>query len=323
MAPAGERQWWSKFGLKPPEEWDVSGATDLIPLVRLGSKTQADRARLTLDGAIHGVTNVWLEGVLDVELRREVHKPGFWCLRSADAAIRSFGGPYVLGQEKGKLKLVRGAPHTDLTRRFCRANNVVYSAVHLMLPPSPGFNEIIFGLTIKRAGFHYHQDTIGELKAKNAPLVGRQLVVTTVFYEHPSLDNKKEVVLWKPILNWSASVPPNADNQRRQQERSTTDVYLAARGVETSHGMIHLQAAGLQGRALHGVFHTPKLTDDAGDEGEKAERRRGYRIAVTSRIARPDAKARVEPFVKSDQYAAILGPQGEWTLPKSSLTTAP
>ena len=91
-----------------------------------------------------------------------------------DAFIVSYGGPYVLGQQEGKLTLIKGTPHTPLTDRMCRGHNVVYELVHMAKPPAPGFNTLIFGLNLRRSGFHYHQDTIASLKPKNAPLVGKQ-----------------------------------------------------------------------------------------------------------------------------------------------------
>lgn len=54
-----------------------------------------------------------------------------------------------------------------------------------------------------------------------APLVGKQPVVTTVYYEKPDEDNGKELVLWKPMLNFK----PREDS-----------LYMAARGVQTTHG---------------------------------------------------------------------------------------
>ena len=165
-----------------------------------------------------------------------------------DAFIKAYGGPYILGQQEGKLKLIKGAPHLPLTDKICRGHNVVYELVHATKPPEPGFNTIIFGLNLRRSGFHYHQDTIASLKAKNgeshcvslnctfsyvniasiqftlrtkAPLVGKQPVVTTVYYEKPDEDNGKELVLWKPILNFK----PREDS-----------LYMAARGVQTTHG---------------------------------------------------------------------------------------
>ena len=84
-----------------------------------------------------------------------------------DAFIKAYGGPYILGQQEGKLKLIKGAPHVPLTAKICRGHNVVYELVHATKPPEPGFNTLIFGLNLRRSGFHYHQDTIASLKAKN------------------------------------------------------------------------------------------------------------------------------------------------------------
>ena len=125
----------------------------------------------------------------------------------------------MLGQQEGKLTLIKGTPHTPLTDRMCRGHNVVYELVHMAKPPAPGFNTLIFGLNLRRSGFHYHQDTIASLKPKNAPLVGKQPVVTTVYYEKPEVDNGKELVLWKPLFNFR----PRDDS-----------LYMAARGVQVS-----------------------------------------------------------------------------------------
>ena len=70
-------------------------------------------------------------------------------------------------QQEGKLKLIKGASHVPLTAKICRGHNVVYELVHATKPPEPGFNTLIFGLNLRRSGFHYHQDTIASLKAKN------------------------------------------------------------------------------------------------------------------------------------------------------------
>ena len=58
--------------------------------------------------------------------------------RNADAYIRGFGGPYVLGQDEEKLRLIRGAPHTHLTSTIERGHSLIYTAIHLAHPPPPG-----------------------------------------------------------------------------------------------------------------------------------------------------------------------------------------
>lgn len=234
----------------------------------------------------------------------------------SDAFIRSFGGPYVLGQNEGKLKLIKGSPHTPLTEKICLGHNLVYEMIHFEKPPSPGFNTIIFGLNLRRSGFHYHQDTIGSLHAKNEPMVGHQPVVTTVYYQKPSVDNGKELVLWKPLFNFK---PRNRDS-----------LYNAARGIQTYHGMIHVQKAGLQGHAQHGIFHTPIFTqeqhhdsfndedDDDDDDNESpaviSDPREGYRLAITARITYPNSEKRLDPFVKNGHYQKLIGPDGFSTL---------
>ena len=69
-----------------------------------------------------------------------------------------------------------GAKHQTITDMMCRAHNLVYTAVHLQFPAPPGFNTLIFGLNLTGSGFHYHQDAIGELEGKNAPLLPKQPV---------------------------------------------------------------------------------------------------------------------------------------------------
>jgi hypothetical protein len=147
------------------------------------------------------VTSVWSDATLE-QVRTLMHSNDFWSHRGADAFIRAFGGEYVLGQKEGKLKLIKGSPHNPLTEKLCQGHNIVYTVVHGEKPPEPDFNTLIFGLNLRRSGFHYHQDAIGSLKAKNAPLLPRQPVVTTVFYEKPEADEGKEIVLWKPLLNF-------------------------------------------------------------------------------------------------------------------------
>ncbi|KAL3785984.1 hypothetical protein ACHAW5_005363 [Stephanodiscus triporus] len=161
-----DEQWWQEnTGLKPQSMWNVTGALDLLPRISLPSHHKT-LARDALDGAVHGVTNVWSDATL-LEIRDLMQSPNFWCYRSSDSFIKAYGGPYVLGQKEGKLKLVKGAPQTPLTEKVCRGHNVVYELVHMTKPPEPGFNTLIFGLNLRGSGFHYHQDTITSLKAKN------------------------------------------------------------------------------------------------------------------------------------------------------------
>lgn len=316
MGPKDDAEWWDDVaGLRPPVEWDVTGPHDLLDQVSLGgNRTKRQRVAALLDGAVHGVTNVWTDGTLDA-MRETMHSKDFWIHRGADAFIRSFGGPYVLGQAPGKLKLIRGVPHTDLTAKIARGHNLVYAATHLKLPHGPGFNVIVFGLNLRRGGFHYHQDHIGDVKAKAAPLVPRQPVATTVFYERPDLDDKKEVVNWRPIDNWTGVAPKSGTTHHPTEagdgERGTinNNYYLAARSVRTTHGMIHIQRAGLQAKTKHGIFHAP------GDEDE----RRGYRVAITARVAWPDAEERLAPFIERGEYCRTLGPDGQDKLPSSTV----
>mmetsp|Transcript_19284 Transcript_19284/g.30175 ORF Transcript_19284/g.30175 Transcript_19284/m.30175 type:complete len:573 (-) Transcript_19284:348-2066(-) len=294
---AHDEAWWQEnAGLKPPSQWNVQGAIDLLPKLFM-SRDQKARASDVLDDAVHGVTNVWSDETLE-GMRELMDSERFWNHRGADAFIRSFGGPYVLGQEEGKLKLIKGSPHTPLTEKICHGHNLVYEMIHFEKPPGPGFNTIIFGLNLRRSGFHYHQDTIASLQPKNEPMIRNQPVVTTVYYQLPEIDNGKELVLWKPLLNFK----PKGDS-----------LYLAARGIRTIHGMIHVQRAGLQGHAQHGIFHTPIFSKDEKDDNEpivSSDPRRGYRVAITARITYPDSEKRLEPFIKNSHYQKIIGPNG-------------
>lgn len=175
MGPKDDAEWWDKVaGLKPPIEWNMAGAQDAMGKLSTFSRTVTNAANEILDGAIHGVTGVWTDDMLDL-MREAMHSKDFWCYRGQDAFIRSFGGPYVLGQKRGQLKLIKGVPHTDLTAKICRGHNLVYAATHLKHPLGPGFNVIVFGLNIRRGGFHFHKDHISGLSPKAAPLLDEQV----------------------------------------------------------------------------------------------------------------------------------------------------
>lgn len=141
-----------------------------------------------------------------------------------------------------------------------------------------------------------------------------QPVATTVFYERPDLDDGKEVVNWKPAINWTSVQAKSGKISAAevgQEERGTrnNNYYLSPRTVRTFHGMIHIQRAGLQKDALHGIFHAP------GDEDE----RKGYRVAITARVAWPDAEERLAPFIEKGEYCRTLGPDGQDKLPSSTV----
>ena len=353
MGPKDDAAWWSNIaGLKPPAKWNVTGPHDVMVKLAIFKRHQRDGANAILDGAIHGVTDVWTDDMLD-DMRDAMHSKDFWCYRGQDAFIRSFGGPYVLvsayicylyllcffyklayctaasntqmpacfpqhyifpppqGQKSGDLKLIQGTPHTDLTAKICRGHNLVYAATHLKHPLGPkGFNVIVFGLNIRRGGFHFHKDHKEGFLPKSAPLLDEQPVATTVFYERPDFDDGKEVVNWKPASNFDG-IQAKGGTAHDQEERGTrkNNYYISARTVRTYHGMIHIQRCGLQKEALHGIFHAP------GDEDE----RKGYRVAITARVAYPDAEERIAPFIENGDYCRTIGPNGQDQLPSSTV----
>ena len=287
LAPADDAQWWRKHGLLPPTEWSLSGAFDMLPTANQGQENKK-KASALLDGGCHGCVP-WDPTLLD-QLDETMRTPNFWCRRKSDAFIRAFGGPYVLGQDEEKLKLIHGADHTELTSIVCTGHSMVYTAVHLCHPQPPGFNTLIFGLNLRSSGFYYHQDaeTAG-LKPKNAPLVPCQPVVTTVLYAQPTIDQEKEVVLWRPRLNWEPREGP----------------FTAVRALTTPHGMVHIQRAGLQKGTKHGVFHAPRRP-----------KRQSFRVALTARITHVNAPAIVANHVAQGEYSGQFGPEGKWTLPR-------
>ena len=118
-----------------------------------------------------------------------------------------------------------------------------------------------------------------------------------MYYEKPEMDNGKELVLWKPMMNFK----PRDDS-----------LYAAARGVQTFHGMVHVQKAGLQSKAQHGIFHAPVFVE--GESQPRVEDRQGYRVAITARITFEDSESRIQPYVENDHYSFALGPNGNKTL---------
>ena len=88
------------------------------------------------------------------------------------------------------------------------------------------------------------------------------------------------------------------------KDTSTYDnPYLGTHALRTTHGMCHVQSAGLQQYAKHGVFHT--LGSDP---------RIGGRLALTSRVCFPDSCDRVKKKLatvrgtEDDCFKAVLGP---------------
>ena len=80
--------------------------------------------------------------------------------------------------------------------------------------------------------------------------------------------------------------------------------------------MVHVQRAGLQSGALHGIFHTP-VFENGGSE-PKSDPRRGYRVAITARITHANSDELVKPYLDNDHYSIVLGPNGNRTLCLSS-----
>jgi len=200
-------------------------------------------------------------------------------------------GRYILGQDEEKLKLIKGAPHTALTSTIARGHSLVYTAIHLAHPPAPGFNTLIFGLNLRSSGFYYHADAeLPGLPSKNAPLVPYQPVVTTVFYD-AGADSGKELVMWRPSLNFDVTGP-----------------FSAARALQTPHGCAHVQRAGLQRQTKHGVFHVP---------GKPM--RESWRVALTARVTKMDATALTNELAERGAYSERFGPDGAWTLPQELL----
>jgi len=199
----------------------------MLPKVPISSHQKA-RASDIFDDAVHGVSNVRSDEILK-EVRALMQSATFWCYRGADAYIKGYGGPYVLGEEEGNLELIRGASHTPLTKEICRGHSAVYELIHLTNMSESGFDILIFGLNLRRSCFHYHQDTIASLNAKNAPLVSCQPVVTTTYYQKPEADNGKELVPWKPFLNF---------------DPGDESLYMAGRRIQTLDRMIHVQRTG-------------------------------------------------------------------------------
>ena len=62
--------------------------------------------------------------------------------------------------------------------------------------------------------------------------------------------------------------------------------FLRARAVPTLHGMVHVQRAGLQKNAVHGIFHAPNATE-----------RKGHRVAITARITKPNAEDTLHAYM--------------------------
>ena len=317
LAPADDALWYAQFGLLPPGDWTVDGGIRLE-----GDGRPPAGEDVELIGAVHRVNNCWtpetLAAVDDLMGSKDFFAPhGFtFQARKRDQLIRVFGGAYVLGQKAGKdnLKLALGDAHTDLTRLLCQGKNIIYALTHLALPPAPGFNTLVFGLTWLGAGFGYHRDQVTEVPAKNVTMTPHQPVVTTVLYQRPA-DAGKEAVYFLP----SSTVPRRARPSRYNwNARSYEEPYVARLAVATDNGTVHVQRSGLQEVAKHGVFHVPGQA-----------RRTGARVAITSRVSHADCLQRLVAGKYIDQntldmcytegavgatsngtYGQIIGPRG-------------
>jgi hypothetical protein len=179
------------------------------------------------------------------------------------------------------------------------------------------------------------------LEGKNAPLIPKQPVVTTVLNEKPMHDSGKECVFWKPLLNFTPRVSKTASKQQPageecsftddDQQQSSAALYLAARALPTVHGQVHVQRAGLQKVARHGIFHTPttgnndkgEYTAGTSENGHQQHQqqngpRTGYRVAITARITHANATERIRLFLQGERQVnkGVMGPEGNLTLPR-------
>ena len=80
--------------------------------------------------------------------------------------------------------------------------------------------------------------------------------------------------------------------------------------------MVHVQRAGLQSGAQHGIFHTPVFDNGSNEPG--SDPRRGYRVAITARITHENSDQLLKPYLGNDHYSVVLGPNGNKTLCLSS-----
>jgi hypothetical protein len=94
--------------------------------------------------------------------------------------------------------------------------------------------------------------------------------------------------------------------------KNTDSLYMAARAVQTPHGKVHVQRAGLQKDALHGIFHTPIFVNDK--PPPVSRERVGYRVAITARINETNADELLTPFLEKGKYCRVYGPDGDKTL---------
>ena len=76
--------------------------------------------------------------------------------------------------------------------------------------------------------------------------------------------------------------------------------------------MVHVQLAGLQSHALHGIFHTPIFED--GNSKPTCNERKGFRVAITARITYPNSNELLQPYIDGRHYKRVLGPDGNKTL---------
>lgn len=81
-----------------------------------------------------------------------------------------------------------------------------------------------------------------------------QPVVTTVLYQKPEDDSGKETCFWIPTGHdddWNKSFL-----SKNNFSDTYENMYLGRNQVCTTHGMVHIQKAGIQSHSKHGVFHS-------------------------------------------------------------------
>ena len=179
----------------------------------------------------------------------------------------------------------------ESTSQFVVLSPPIYSLTHsLTLIPS-------LSLTAES----YHADQVEGLLAKDVTMVPQQPVATTVLYEKPGtegdvVDDGKDSVFWIPKPLAGAS----RHNGQSRFGGTYDNEYCAFMSLQTSHGGEHIQAAGQQQIAKHGVFPTLPI-----GRADKFKPREGARVAVTARISTENAHGGAELFRNKGAYKEI------------------